>query len=47
MECGHLLYGMFVTVKIVEKNYILDDPNADGGINNLTLAEIVIAGIVV
>ncbi|XP_048742430.2 uncharacterized protein LOC125655933 [Ostrea edulis] len=46
-ECGKLLYGMFVTVKIVKPNYITDDRNARGGKNCLVLEEVVIAGIVV
>ncbi|XP_048780980.2 uncharacterized protein LOC125683652 [Ostrea edulis] len=47
MECRKLLYGMFVTVKIVKPNHITGDPNASGGRNCLVLEEVVIAGIVV
>ncbi|XP_048743261.1 uncharacterized protein LOC125656712 [Ostrea edulis] len=47
IKCGKLLYGMFVTVKIVKPNYITNDPNASGGKNCLVLEEVVIAGIVV
>jgi hypothetical protein len=38
---------MFVTVKIVEKNYIKDNPVGAAGYNTLALAEVVISGIVV
>jgi hypothetical protein len=46
MECAQLMSGKFVTVKIVEKNYITDDGNASGGQNVQALGEVVIAGIV-
>jgi hypothetical protein len=47
MECAQLMSGKFVTLKIVEKNYITDDINAIEGKNALILGEVVIAGIVV
>jgi hypothetical protein len=47
IECGKLLYGTFVTVKIVQPNIITNDYNARGGKNCLVLEELVIAGIVV
>jgi hypothetical protein len=47
VECGKLLYGMFVTLKIVQPNYITDVPAASNGNNTLVLEEVVITGIVV
>jgi hypothetical protein len=47
VECGKLLYGMFVTLKIVKPNYITDVPEASGGKNSLVLEEVAITGIVV
>ena len=46
VECGKLLHGKFVTVKIVHPNHIKNEMTK-GGENNLALAEIVVTGIVV
>ncbi|XP_061179346.1 uncharacterized protein LOC133187969 [Saccostrea echinata] len=46
IECGTLLYGKCVTVKIVKPNYITDDRAARGGKNALVLEEVVVNGIV-
>ncbi|XP_048743257.2 uncharacterized protein LOC125656707, partial [Ostrea edulis] len=46
IKCGKLLYGMFVTVKIVKPNYITGNFHASGGKNSMVLEEVVIAGIV-
>ncbi|XP_055999396.1 uncharacterized protein LOC125653607 [Ostrea edulis] len=47
IECVEPLYGTYVTAKIVELNYILDDLNASGGNNMLVLEEIVVNGFFV
>jgi hypothetical protein len=49
IECGKLLYGKFVTAKMVKRNYLnnWNHPYAKGGKNILVLREIVITGIVV
>jgi hypothetical protein len=47
MECRQLMSGKFVTVKIVETNYITDDTNAIGGKNAMMIGEVAITGIVV
>ncbi|XP_062596790.1 uncharacterized protein LOC134258272 [Saccostrea cucullata] len=44
-ETRPLLYGSYVTVKIVRPNYITDDPMAFGGRNALCLREIVVNGL--
>ncbi|XP_062599671.1 uncharacterized protein LOC134261231 [Saccostrea cucullata] len=46
IECKTLLYGKYVTVKIVKPNYITDDYAARGGKNALVLEEVVVNGIV-
>nr|XP_022301627.1 uncharacterized protein LOC111109697 isoform X2 [Crassostrea virginica] len=45
IECGELLSGTIVTVKIVQPNYIKDNPAARGGMNCLVLEEVTVEGV--
>lgn len=45
VECRPSRYGRYVTLKIVQLNYITDDSNAKNGNNALVLEEVVINGL--
>ncbi|XP_055999401.1 uncharacterized protein LOC125655298 [Ostrea edulis] len=47
IECGTLLYGTYVTAKMVELNYISDDLVTSVGKDILVLEEIVVNGLFV
>ena len=45
VECRPSRYGRYVTLKIVQLNYITDDWNARNGNNALVLEEVVVNGL--
>lgn len=45
VECRPSRYGRYVTLKIVQLNYITDDSNAKNGNNALVFEEVVINGL--